>query len=160
MANIDEAFHVYHHGPIFPDAFGSPTIVVTAKTDVNNNFRGEFFILYRDNEEKLLFDYLQIQGAEISPDVLRVDIELVYQEALDRYRELIHQAYPQAVEWHLFAAPFEFVQVDKFHLARLWLRDKFHAQLTEIQRNTMCRELQSLLEEVSHLPVITSSKKP
>jgi hypothetical protein len=161
MTSPTESFLVFHASSTFPNAFGNPTIVVTASSSATNRFRGEYFTVHLDGEEKMRTGTLNVNGADIPPEVLTVDLKFVldeaFQFALNGYREIVCQAYPQATELNLFRPPFEIVPIEKAHLARLWMRNKFHSQLAAIEQNTSCNELRSFLGEVKHLPVIDSS---
>jgi len=161
MPNPTDSFLVFHASSTFPGTFGDPTIVVTASTSANNRHRGEYFTLYLDGEEKMQAGTLNVNGAEVPPEVLAVDhkftLDETFQFALNGYREIVCQAYPQAIELNLFRPPFEIVPVEKAHLARLWMRNKFHSQLAAIEQRTNCNELRSFLGELKYLPVITLS---
>jgi hypothetical protein len=161
MTNPTEGFLVFHASSTFPSAFGDPTIIVTACSSATNRHRGEFFTLYRDSEEKMQTGTLNLNGADVPPEVLTVDLKFTldeaFQLALNRYLESLRQAYPQVTELNLFRPPFEIVPIEKAHLARLWMRNKFHSQLAAIEQGTNCNELRSFLGEVKYLPVITSS---
>ena len=161
MTDPTESFLVFHASSTFPNAFGDPTIVVTARSSATNRLRGEYFTLYFDGGEKMQTGTLNVNGADVPPEVLTVDLKFgldeAFQFALNSYRDIVRQAYPQATELNLFRPPFEIVPIEKAHLARLWMRNKFHAQLAAIEQNTNCSDLRSFLGEVKYLPVITSS---
>ena len=126
-----------------------------------NRFNGEYFTLYHDNEQKLQPGTLKLNGADVAEDFLKVDLKFIFDEALQfalsGYREILCKSYPQADELNLFKPPFEIIPVEKAHLARLWMRNKFHTQLLAVEQGTQCNELRSFLGEVKHLPVITIS---
>lgn len=161
MTNAAEGFLVFRASSTFPNAFGDPTIVVAASLSATSRLSGEYFTLYSNGEEKMHAGTLDVNGADVPPDFLAVDLKFVldevFQFSLNSYREIVCRAYPQATELNLFMPPFEVVPVEKEHLARLWMRNKFHSQLVVIEESTSCNELRSFLGEVKCLPVITSS---
>ena len=159
MTASNESFLVFRAASTFPTAFGDPTIVVTAQVTNGNRYYGEYFTLYRDTEPKMEQGKLKLNGTEIPDDILKVDLQFIlneaFQFALTGYRAILCQMYPQAAELNLFRPPFEIVPTEKTHLAQLWMRNAFHAEMSAVERATQCGELRSFLGEVKHFPVIT-----
>lgn len=151
-------FAVYVSTPSSPQFFGDIVIIASASPLTGARYKGEAFVLVERCPTSLFHTRISANGSSVPSGVNPIDLDFVLDAALNAGKAdiagLLNARFEETKDWGLFSKPIDYQLVEPIHLARLWMMNKWHAEIEKIYDTSECEALIEWLNTVRQCPTV------
>ena len=155
--HADEKYEVFAIDADRSILIGESYLLAAVYRNAGRHWFCEQFLLLERPTPHLDRVAVRLDASRLAGDILTIDADFMIEEvkslATRHFASLLLMRYEETRNAELLAVKFAFKPCGVGALARCWIRDLYHAQISEIAKLTQTRELPQLLHNFASLPV-------
>lgn len=152
-------FRVFMASPSASPFLGEVTIIIAAWPKDDFSYRGECFVMVERAPATLHQTKLSFNAASVPEGMIDDNLHFVQEAALragkSEIARLLKARFDVTSDRSVFAAPMEYQEVDRNHLAHLWILGRWTEELKQVFSTSECEELIEWLRTVKQCQPIS-----